>query len=443
MRKKSVKLIAALLCCTMMLWGCKSEKAADTKGNSPSSKTETTQAETTAGETIDTEEYTSHNGAYSLTLLPGMESTNIGMGQNISMMLIGGGKAGTTLQSISVGMEKPVRRPSDGTEVASLEDYGDYIERLMEGNGSIIMSWDSTEDAGLEGMVRSFVKKGTIREAGTYSKAYAVYGETESSYYGVMLMGKDKDLERGKDILLINELNPLRAQTTKNFILSMTAVLDQVNGANALEVTKAAKDTAGDMAEYKDALEQMEISAQQGLESSWEIRDRASLEETKADLLSGGHNEEALSLLEDYGIKAGMDRDEAMTKLEQEGADETEKIYMMAAYDAWTAYGESAIKAWDLSRVPTILGMGYMAGYCTYEEALDGALEAAQLAQQSFNSWEDFNQSYLYGYSYWSEEALDDPTSSAYERKNIVEAFDAQVNGPFSLDWNMDLTKEW
>ena len=442
MRKKSVKLIAALLCCTMMLWGCKSEKAADTKGNSPSAKTETTQAETTAGETIDTEEYTSQDGAYSLTLLPGMESTNIGMGQNISMMLIDGTKAGTTLQSISVGMGKTVRT-SDGTEVASLEDYGDYIEGLMGGNGSMIMSWDSTEDAGLEGMVRSFVKKGTIRQAGASTKAYAVYGETESSYYGVMLMGRDKDLESGKDILLINELNLPRAQTTKNFILSMTAVLDHVNGANVLETVKGTKDLVGDSAGYEDALEQMEISAQQALESSWEIRDRASLDETKADLLSGGHNEEALSLLEDYGIKAGMDRDEAMTKLEQEGADETEKIYMMAAYDAWTAYGESAIKAWDLSRVPTILEMGYMARYCTYEEALDGALEAAQLAQQSFNSWEDFNQSYLYGYSYWSEEALDDPTSSAYERKNIVEAFDAQVNGPFSLDWNMDLTKEW
>ena len=59
---------------------------------------------------------------------------------------------------------------------------------------------------------------------------------------------------------------------------------------------------------------------------------------------------------------------------------------------------------------------GYAAGYCTYEEAMDKSLEAAVKAQESFGSWDDFNQSYLYGYAYWTGEDLQDSGSSAAER---------------------------
>ena len=89
------------------------------------------------------------------------------------------------------------------------------------------------------------------------------------------------------------------------------------------------------------------------------------------------------------------------------------------------------------------MGMGCAAGYITYEEALDNALEAAKLAQQSFDSWEAFNQSYLYGYSYWSGESLEDPSSGAYERQGIVNDLQGEENGPFSVDWDMKLEKEW
>ncbi len=119
------------------------------------------------------------------------------------------------------------------------------------------------------------------------------------------------------------------------------------------------------------------------------------------------------------------------------------QISLLAAYDARAAFGEAGIKAWDLSRVGTIMGFGYAAGYCTYEEALDGMLEAAKIAQQSFGSWEEFNQSYLLGYAYWSEESLEDPDSSAAERASIIKELEAQANGPFSVDWGITLEKDW
>lgn len=115
----------------------------------------------------------------------------------------------------------------------------------------------------------------------------------------------------------------------------------------------------------------------------------------------------------------------------------------MAAYDAYAAYGEGAIAAWDLSRVGTIMGFGYAAGYCSYEEAMDKILEAAEKSQELYNSWEDFNKSYLYGYSYWAEESLDDAASSAAERAEMVNSMESQANGPFTIDWNMELKKEW
>ena len=79
----------------------------------------------------------------------------------------------------------------------------------------------------------------------------------------------------------------------------------------------------------------------------------------------------------------------------------------------------------------------------SYEEAMDKILEAAQKAQELYDSWEDFNKSYLYGYSYWSEESLDDSQSSAGERAELVSSMEAQANGPFAIDWNIELKKEW
>ncbi len=89
------------------------------------------------------------------------------------------------------------------------------------------------------------------------------------------------------------------------------------------------------------------------------------------------------------------------------------------------------------------MSFGYASGYCTYEESMDKILEAAKKSQELFDSWEDFNKSYLYGYSYWSEESLDTPGSSAAERAELVRSMEAQANGPFSIDWNMTLEKEW
>ncbi len=72
---------------------------------------------------------------------------------------------------------------------------------------------------------------------------------------------------------------------------------------------------------------------------------------------------------------------------------------------------------------------------------MDTCLEAAKLAQSAFGSWDDFNQSYLYGYAYWAEEDLADPETGAGQRQALVE--DLKSEGAFDVDWNTALEKTW
>ena len=57
-----------------------------------------------------------------------------------------------------------------------------------------------------------------------------------------------------------------------------------------------------------------------------------------------------------------------------------------------------------------LLGQCYVAGYYTYEEAMDKSLELGKKLQSMFASWEDFMQSYMYGFVYWSKS---DPNETA------------------------------
>lgn len=159
--------------------------------------------------------------------------------------------------------------------------------------------------------------------------------------------------------------------------------------------------------------------------------------------MSEGHNQSAMEALKEFHAAEAADRDSLKKQLEEAGEDEETCNSVLAAYDAWTAYGDAAISAWDLSRVNTIMSFGYAAGNCTYEEAMDKSLEAAKKAQEAFPSWGDFNQSYLDSYAFWTGEAWSDPDSSAAERVEIINTLESQVNGPFSVDWNMELQKDW
>ncbi len=94
------------------------------------------------------------------------------------------------------------------------------------------------------------------------------------------------------------------------------------------------------------------------------------------------------------------------------------------------------IVAWDLSRALSIIASGYVAGYVSKPEALDYSLPIAKFAQEKFKSWDDFMASYLRGFEYWSG-------NSAKPRWEIYERLRKLPKGPYSLDWNLNLSKVW
>ena len=94
------------------------------------------------------------------------------------------------------------------------------------------------------------------------------------------------------------------------------------------------------------------------------------------------------------------------------------------------------MSGWDYSRMVSVLSSCYIAGYYSETEALDKALEAAQVIQQNFDSWDSFIDSYMVGYEYWAGE-------SSEERRGIYEDLKAASDSPYSLDWNMTLEKSW
>ncbi len=98
--------------------------------------------------------------------------------------------------------------------------------------------------------------------------------------------------------------------------------------------------------------------------------------------------------------------------------------------------GNSTGSAWDYSRAMSNLGYYYIAGYYSIEETLDKSLEVAKVIQTRFHSWDEFNESYLAGYSAWSG-------TDGAERRQAWTNLKGSAFNPFTLDWNLPLTKTW
>lgn len=384
-----------------------------------------------------TQEYVSDNDIFRAVLPEGMEQTDMRFQTNSALMMLDGGDD-KNLQVVVFGGGKENAIP--GQEAAAdlngyKESVNSYIEKNIPG---LKLTWDKDNSESREGMDQCISAEGTAEISGSKAKVYGLYMENENSYYGGVAFGGRGEIASVKKVMSIQPGEVGTRETTgMDFIYGMTAVLDKANNSNMLELKKTMEDMEG--VKPMD-LTSIERQAAANLLSSWSISDKASLLETVSGLCGDkGHNADALSVLERYGSDPSESRDAFISSLESNGVSDKEKIYMLAAYDARAAFGDRALKGWDLSRAVSVLEMGYAAGFLTYDEAVSQATEVAKLAQTTFSSWEEFNQSYLYGYSYWSEEDLEDPSSSAAERAQMVKSLTESSASPFRVDWNISL----
>lgn len=442
MKKRSILLLAAV---GLMLTACGGPGI--TTGSAPEGTVQEESVETESSvtqeesfeESVAAQEYVSGDGAFKVTLLEGLTQTDMPIQAGTAMMGLDGGTDRTGFSGVALGCSKS-NIPGNPGDVNSLEEYADYIAELILDGSGVTVSWEDTDAPSTEGATQCLAREGVASSGVSKGQAYGYYVESADSYFCVVIVGNDDDIEEARKIISLEILDGALSQGgTKDFINGMTAVLDSVNGASIRETFKMLEDMGAD----ESQLELVASQARQSLSSSWGVEDAAGLIEMADWLMNEGHNKDALDFLGECGGNDVTDRDAFAASLKEQNLDEGTYISLLAAYDAKSAYGDGAIAAWDLSRVGTIMGFGYAAGYCSYEEAMDKILEAAEKSQEIYDSWENFNKSYLYGYSYWAEESLDDETSGAAERAELISGMEAQANGPFSIDWNMELEKEW
>lgn len=437
MKRGGVLLLAAAIGLSLISCGNPERTASITSGSAAGGTTKEESQET--AKLPASQEYVSSDGTYKVILLEGLTQTNIPIQAGTTMMSLEGDSVRAGFSGISLGSSKSTV-PGNPRNIESLKDYADYITSLILDGSGVTVSWEDADAPSAEGATNCLAREGVAKSGMSKGLAYGYYVESADSYFSVVIVGNNKDVEEAKQIISLEILDASARQAgTKDFINSMTAVLDSVNGGSLRENYKMLEDMGAD----KSQLEALASRAQQSLSDSWDVNSTSDLMETADWLMNEGHNQDALEFLAEFGGFDETDHDAFDTKLKSQNLDEETYISLLAAYDAWSAYKDGAIAAWDLSRVGTVMGFGYAAGYCTYEEAMDKMLEAAKKSQELFDSWEDFNKSYLYGYSYWAEESLDDSGSSAAGRAELVSSMESQVNGPFAIDWNMELKKEW
>lgn len=437
MKKRGLLLLAVAVGFMLTACGDFQDAAGITPGSTAGNGTQETSQE--AEKFPASQEYISTDGSYKVILLEGLTQTDMQLMAGSTMMGLDGGSERTGFSGVSLGSLKSNVFGNPGV-LDSLEDYADYIiDKILDGSG-VTVSWEDTDAPSTEGAERCLARKGVAKSGVSRGQAYGYFVETADSFFSVVIIGNDDDVDAARQIIALEILDSAPKQGgTVAFINGMSAVLDSVNGTNVRETYMMLKDADADASQ----LELLESKSREMLSNSWNIENTADLMETADWLINEGHNQDALKFLSAYNGINETNRDSFDAKLQEQNLDNGAYISLLAAYDAWSAYGDGAIAAWDLSRVATIMSFGYVSGYCTYEEAMDKILEAAKKSQELFDSWEDFNKSYFYGFSYWSEESLDDPGSSAADRAKVINSLESQANGPFSTDWNMELTKEW
>lgn len=435
MRKILFTLAAALLTVTLLA-GCggkAEEQKTERSANAETANVEPANVESKDAEKPEAEEtvttYIEENGMYSITL-PGSWSSEGNMGMSGILSLSRSDGAGVVVMGVT-------KSQMAGAGVESLSDFYDFADSSLLNGVASNTTLTDTESIPLEGFGDMIAKEGTMTQSnGASGEVFVQCAETGNAYYLIMLSttsGYDELIASVRAKMSFEELAVSEAEAlpdTLRWFNGTYAVITTLNGG---DLNLVAGYEPGEM------IEELE---KQLLDRDWGVTDRASLDETIDWLLTEGHNQEVLDTMA-YIEADGKSREDIMALMDEYDFDDEERVMTLAAYDAWTVFGDNAIAGWDLSRAMSLMGWGYLAGYYTYEEAMDKSLETAQLIQQTFGSWDEFMTSYMLGYSYWSEEDLDDPDSRAYERLGVYEELANDPAGVFSVDWNTTLTKEW
>lgn len=181
------------------------------------------------------------------------------------------------------------------------------------------------------------------------------------------------------------------------------------------------------------------------LERDWNIEDRDSALETVERLKNEGHRkkcQECMDELEERGF-LDLDEDAFTEEIMESEIEENLFRYVIAYYMYQEGMDADYIAAWDLCRVNQLYADFYVCGYMTYEEAMDASLENSLTLQKLYPSWEKMMDSYMLGYQFWKNDSAMTEDSPTMERYRYYKMLQQTEDGPYSLDWDMELEKSW
>lgn len=188
------------------------------------------------------------------------------------------------------------------------------------------------------------------------------------------------------------------------------------------------------------------------IEYSWSVKDRESALETTAKLLKDGHRKKCIDdtkQMEEWGILE-LGEEEFVEQLLSKELDDEPGRYAVAYLFHQAGIEPEYMAAWDLCRVNQLYADYYFCGYMSYEEAMDASLANSLNLQELYGSWEEMVEAYLLGYQFWQGEPILNVSGYDYgydspsqERRHYYEMLREMENGPYTLDWNMELKKSW
>ena len=179
------------------------------------------------------------------------------------------------------------------------------------------------------------------------------------------------------------------------------------------------------------------------LRSSWSVTDRESALEQTESLKERGHRQKCRECMEELAQLGLLDLEEEEFQKEFQKSRIKDKSYRYeVAYQMHRAgLDADAMAAWDLCRVNQLYADYYVCGYMTYEEAMDASLENSLVLQGMYSSWEEMVESYMLGFRFWRN--VSDEDAVVEERQRICDMLLEMENGPYSLDWGIELEKSW
>lgn len=183
------------------------------------------------------------------------------------------------------------------------------------------------------------------------------------------------------------------------------------------------------------------------LYAGWGIEDRESADEVIEWLRSEGHRQEYTEYIEAF-------EESGLFSLEEEEFDQTIRDVFGAfgnytlnclktIYECNKVCGKNGILAWDLCRLNQVASWCYVAGYYTLDESLEIQYQNALLMQNSFSSWDDMMESYLYGFQYWNGDSGDSTLSDTAKRRNIYNSLKELAGGPYKNEFAKELQRSW